>query len=357
MRIICPNCGAQYEVDPRVIPDVGRDVQCSNCGHTWFQRPQSAVAASVRRVVEDPPVSPGPEADLPPEDRDDDVVMPGAGAVPSPAPGAARVSDMFPTITGDDGRDDAAADGPQDADWPPVVAATDAPPPRASDLLPDIDDGTTDDAPTRAGAVAAPDVLPGDDRPALDDATRALLREEAEREARARAAERRPAVEVQGDFGLAPPAASAPVASAAAAVTHLPPPRSAQRMADLGGDAAAVSPVATALAAAASRRDSLPDVDSISSSLRGGMPGTDTPADPSDAVEAGPDRRFRSGFLLVLLLVIAASVVYLYAPALADAVPGLRAPLAGYVAWVNDLRATITGALAGLAALLTGAAT
>ncbi len=38
MRLICPNCGAQYEVDDSVIPEGGRDVQCANCGHTWFQR-------------------------------------------------------------------------------------------------------------------------------------------------------------------------------------------------------------------------------------------------------------------------------------------------------------------------------
>lgn len=38
MRLVCPNCGAQYEVDDRVIPEGGRDVQCSNCGHAWFQR-------------------------------------------------------------------------------------------------------------------------------------------------------------------------------------------------------------------------------------------------------------------------------------------------------------------------------
>src|SRR5690606_18399238 len=38
MRLICPSCGAQYEVDESVIPDGGRDVQCSNCGHAWFQR-------------------------------------------------------------------------------------------------------------------------------------------------------------------------------------------------------------------------------------------------------------------------------------------------------------------------------
>lgn len=37
MRLICPNCGAQYEVPEEVIPEDGRDVQCSNCGDTWFQ--------------------------------------------------------------------------------------------------------------------------------------------------------------------------------------------------------------------------------------------------------------------------------------------------------------------------------
>ncbi|TMV15215.1 zinc-ribbon domain-containing protein [Arenibacterium halophilum] len=37
MRIACPNCGAQYEVPDEVIPEDGRDVQCSNCSDTWFQ--------------------------------------------------------------------------------------------------------------------------------------------------------------------------------------------------------------------------------------------------------------------------------------------------------------------------------
>lgn len=45
MRLVCPNCGAQYEVDDRVMPEGGRDVQCSACGHAWFQRgPHSADA-------------------------------------------------------------------------------------------------------------------------------------------------------------------------------------------------------------------------------------------------------------------------------------------------------------------------
>lgn len=37
MRLTCPNCGAQYEVPDEVIPEEGRDVQCSNCEKTWFQ--------------------------------------------------------------------------------------------------------------------------------------------------------------------------------------------------------------------------------------------------------------------------------------------------------------------------------
>lgn len=37
MRLICPNCDAQYEVPDDVLPISGRDVQCSNCGQTWFQ--------------------------------------------------------------------------------------------------------------------------------------------------------------------------------------------------------------------------------------------------------------------------------------------------------------------------------
>lgn len=41
MRLICPNCDAHYEVESRLIPENGRDVQCSSCGDTWFQPPPS----------------------------------------------------------------------------------------------------------------------------------------------------------------------------------------------------------------------------------------------------------------------------------------------------------------------------
>lgn len=44
MRLICPNCDAQYEIDGSVIPDTGRDVQCASCGNTWFQEPEGGFA-------------------------------------------------------------------------------------------------------------------------------------------------------------------------------------------------------------------------------------------------------------------------------------------------------------------------
>lgn len=64
MRLICPNCGAQYDVPVDVIPEAGRDVQCSNCGHTWFQRhpdDDAALAEDLELPVPDPEWEPEAE--------------------------------------------------------------------------------------------------------------------------------------------------------------------------------------------------------------------------------------------------------------------------------------------------------
>lgn len=45
MRLICPNCDAQYEVAEDAIPEEGRDVQCSSCGHAWYQLSPAMLAA------------------------------------------------------------------------------------------------------------------------------------------------------------------------------------------------------------------------------------------------------------------------------------------------------------------------
>jgi predicted Zn finger-like uncharacterized protein len=43
MRLVCPKCEAQYEVGEDAIPLAGRDVQCSDCGHGWFQQRVPAI--------------------------------------------------------------------------------------------------------------------------------------------------------------------------------------------------------------------------------------------------------------------------------------------------------------------------
>ncbi len=76
MRLICPNCGAQYEVEEQVIPETGRDVQCSNCGHTWFQGPPHLDEDLADELGEPPPEAEpeeeAPEDDAPePEEEDE----------------------------------------------------------------------------------------------------------------------------------------------------------------------------------------------------------------------------------------------------------------------------------------------
>ena len=39
MRLVCPRCGAQYEIDAEAIPARGRDVECSACEHVWRAYP------------------------------------------------------------------------------------------------------------------------------------------------------------------------------------------------------------------------------------------------------------------------------------------------------------------------------
>lgn len=58
MRLICPNCDAQYEVPDNVIPEEGRDVQCSDCGNTWFQGPAEAAVETDDTTFERQPIPP-----------------------------------------------------------------------------------------------------------------------------------------------------------------------------------------------------------------------------------------------------------------------------------------------------------
>lgn len=57
MRLICPNCDAQYNVSDDAIPEGGRDVQCSNCQHTWFQTEKPVVPGREKSQIVAPVIS------------------------------------------------------------------------------------------------------------------------------------------------------------------------------------------------------------------------------------------------------------------------------------------------------------
>lgn len=63
MRITCPNCLAQYEIDGGLLPPEGREVQCSACDTIWFQ---SAPSRKGMKPVNMPLFEPAQTPDLPP---------------------------------------------------------------------------------------------------------------------------------------------------------------------------------------------------------------------------------------------------------------------------------------------------
>lgn len=142
MRIICPNCAAQYEVDAALIPQDGRDVQCSACGHTWMQYADGGVE-EISDAAEPVPETATPEGST-------SVALP----EPEPVPVGAPVE--------------------------PEAAASDEP-----------TDAVEDDGPITRGQ-----------RRELDADARRILREEAQREAARRRARRVTGIETQPDLGL-----------------------------------------------------------------------------------------------------------------------------------------------------------
>lgn len=88
MRLKCPSCGAQYEVPDDVIPEDGRDVQCSNCGNTWFQgqdtsnSPQALEAAA--KAPKDAVWHPEVDADVDDGPSVNQEAAPGSSSPPAP---------------------------------------------------------------------------------------------------------------------------------------------------------------------------------------------------------------------------------------------------------------------------------
>ncbi|MBN2907542.1 MAG: zinc-ribbon domain-containing protein [Rhodobacteraceae bacterium] len=245
MRLICPNCDAQYEVDAAVIPAEGRDVQCSNCGHTWLQMPQEAEEESEE--------------------------------------------DLIPTLD-------------------------------------DEDEKAPADEPSQGQA----------QRRQLDESVLSVLREEAAREQRARQQETATETfEDQPDLGL-----------------DAAEPRSAlqERMARLRGIETAPDNAETEAdddtgATSGSRRDLLPDIEEINSTL--------SASSDRDGIIIGPDidedpqarSAFRRGFSIVVLVAAIGIGIYIYAGQIAALHPAMRSAMTAYVTAVDAWREWLNTAL------------
>ena len=46
MIIECTNCNKKFEVDPVLIPEKGRSIQCGSCDHKWFYKKESQETTS-----------------------------------------------------------------------------------------------------------------------------------------------------------------------------------------------------------------------------------------------------------------------------------------------------------------------
>ena len=294
MRLICPSCNAQYEVDDSVIPETGRDVQCSSCGHTWYQMP----AAHGRGASsEQPPV----------EEEAETAPAPKGHTSGEPPTAAEAISDI------------AAAEEDPNAEFYEEIIEEET-------VIGIITPGASlpaDDEIRAAESEGEPEEAAAEEPPLpereVDPSVLSILREEAEAEIRQRqiesgeeAAPADPEIETSGEI--------------------------TRQSEALGRE---VRP-AEAEDASASRRDLLPDVEEINSTLQQ----AETPApremqdDAAAAETARTQRRrgWRLGFSLVLFLLAIAIIVYVYADVLGERFPGLKPAISAYVEQVNALR-------------------
>jgi predicted Zn finger-like uncharacterized protein len=297
MRITCPNCAAQYEVDDDAIPEAGRDLQCSSCGHTWFQLPPMVEAALEASESAMPDTQEPQSEDLARETED------------LAQETFAEEHPIRETETAEAVESESAREPAED-----IAMATDTPARRQ-----------------------------------LDESVLNVLREEAEREARVRRAEAEGGLETQPDLGL----------DAGAQVPAASPPDTAagQRGQDdwKSSDDDDATPDAQE-----PRKKRLPDIEEINSSLRPASEHGTTAAEIyTDEVVAGNGRRrgFRIGFVLALLLAVVLLATYLYAPTIALLVPEAAPALDAYVetvdSWRTVLAERVDAAIRALTEMLT----
>ena len=249
MRLICPNCNAEYEIPADAIPATGRDLQCSSCGVTWFSKP--------------------PEAD------------------------SETTGDLSQVLV------------PQPAT----------------------------DATNKTEAAAAPRPAPGSDIPPLDTAIADVLRQEAAAEVKLRSQDAACGLESQPDLGL-------DSADRIIGTEQRHARESRERIERMRSVSEQTDPSAQTQAKAAPLRDkassSLPDVDTLGSSLRATDSSTDDSNSPTPSFyrQAG----FSSGFVFILIIAAVLTGIYVQAGYITQLVPDLTEPLNQYQTAVDAAR-------------------
>jgi len=344
MRLVCPNCAATYEVPEDAIPDSGRDVQCASCGHAWFfQRPQTDYPPLAGEAQTSPKPDPVAEIDAEVAPLAEDTVfeMPPSD-LPDPEPEALPVDDAEaalaqaltddPDAMGEVPAPLAEADRPDQSAPPgahlshPSSTVTGEDDPEDADFYDEDFDDDEFDTDSFSPPAAAPTAAPPGNAYVTDGSVLSILREEAEREALVRR-------------GIAVPLESQPELGVDTAV---PDRQSAAALALAGDDAPRP----------AARRDLLPDVEEINSTLR---PTETVRSEQTDLADAA-DRRagFRSGFLTVMTIAMIGTGIYTLAPRLSVMVPALADPLATYVSSVDTLRLALDGVMRSATVALNG---
>ena len=310
MRLICPNCGAQYEVDAKVIPSSGRDVQCSNCGHTWFQRSAEVDSDLAQEMG----------FELTTEDATTDSAI------------DKMVDEKPAPIAPDFGDDD---DVEFSAD---IASAVSAAAPLDSQDTAEQDTAENGDTDTTKNARTAPA-----QRSAVSDSVRDILRAEVAYDQNVRQPQS-DALETQTELGLD------------AAPSQEQKQGLRERMARLRG----LNPVETTVPASGSgkRRDLLPDIEEINSTLSASSDRDvdGTVLDDEARIERARRTNFRMTFFIFIFVVVLLVLLYAFAPMLAERVPVLEGILDAYVTAANVFRAwldsTLSSASARLNALL-----
>lgn len=354
MRLVCPNCGAQYEVDDRVMPELGRDVQCSNCGHAWFHTPPQPSSAAPEDTpepkIEIPAPAPNP-ASAEPEGEVEQTADAEPDPKTEPTADAGMTPDGDPDTAADeadsaDAEDEAETPKPDDEPAAEAQASGDSP----EEATAPSSDAEGQDQEETAAELPAHEELDEDENDAADltaipaavaaaalprkevsEEVKQILQEEAEQELRARETDSQ-SLETQPDLGLD----AAQDDSDEALAERIQRMKEDEEIVD--------EPIQEK---DLKSRDMLPDIEEINSTLDA----------PDDAVEATIDldpaattaatsgNGFRRGFSLAILLAVILVCLYVLAPQIAEWFPQAQGVLEQYTAMGDSARLWLESAM------------